>query len=418
MKAIATVALAASLVVGAVAQPHAHQHRHVKKHAGAEIEKRAPEVVIVYKTGPTVTVYQLGGEEISEEEAKKGLDSGVYVVIGETTPTYSSSLAPSSTSTTASSSTSQGGQFYESKVESSSTATPTPSKAVTVATSNAGAAAGIDADFPSGKVPCTEFVSSYGAIFLDYLGMKGWSGIQRTPNYKKGDASISFIETGITGDGCTPGSFCSYACPVGYQKTQWPAAQGSTLQSIGGLFCNANGMLELTRPEHPKLCEQGAGGVWVQNDLDAEASVCRTDYPGTESMVIPLVSKPGAKYPLTNPFSPAYYIWNNNPTTAQYYVNKKGIPVQDACLWNSKVDPGGAGNWAPVNIGVGKNSQGITFLSIFPNKPTTDALLDFNIEITGDISEKCQLINGAYTGGGNGCTVSDHVPYQTRHFQC
>ena len=198
---------------------------------------------------------------------------------------------------------------------------------------------------------------------------------------------------------------CSYACPPGYQKTQWPAEQGATGQSVGGLWCNDDGFLELTRPEYPKICEQGAGGVYVRNELSSSAAVCRTDYPGNEAMTIPVATSPGGTYPLTNPDSATYYKWQGKATTAQYYVNNAGVAVEDACVWTSSKFPSSAGNWAPTNIGVGKSEAGETYISIFPNLPTSTAVLDFDIEIVGDISGTCWLKKGQYSGN-NGCTVS------------
>ncbi|KAK2002814.1 beta-glucosidase [Colletotrichum falcatum] len=413
MRSIISIAIAASLAAGVVAQPHNHRHRHVKKDAASSLDKR--DVVVVYENGPTVTTYELGGKPISEEEAKKGIEDGLYVVVGETTPS-STPLPPASTSKAPA--PSKDAQFFEAKVEkptTSPTPSPTPAPSPTPSSSSQAAptstnppsGGGANSDFPSGKIPCSHFPSDYGAVPVEYLGTDGWTGIQRTPDYNIGDAAISFIETAVSGDsGCTKKSFCSYSCAVGYQKTQWPAAQGATKQSIGGLYCNSNGFLELSRPEKKTLCEQGAGGVTVQNDLDQQVSVCRTDYPGSESMVIATVPQPGQTLVLTNPLSSDYYVWNNSPTTAQYYVNKAGYGAEDSCLWKSAKDPLGAGNWAPINIGTGKSSDGNTYISIFNNAPTSTAKLDFNIEIVGDVNSKCALIDGVYTGGGTGCTTA------------
>ncbi|KDN61663.1 putative beta-glucosidase [Colletotrichum sublineola] len=412
-----TIAIAASLAAGVVAQPHNHRHRHVKKDAASPIDER--DVVIVYENGPTVTTYELGGKAISEEEAKKGIEDGLYVVVGETTPT-SSPLPPASTSKSPQPSPSKDAQFFEAKVEKSTTSsTPSPTPTPTPAPSSSSSAptpaksptggsggSGVNSEFPSGTIPCSHFPSEYGAVPVDYLGTNGWTSIQRTPDYSFGDAAIAFIETAISGDGgCTKKSFCSYSCGVGYQKTQWPSAQGATKQSIGGLYCNSDGFLELSRPEKKTLCEQGAGGVTVQNDLDQQVSVCRTDYPGSESMVIATVPQPGQSLALTNPLSSDYYVWNNSPTTAQYYVNKAGYGPEDSCVWKSAKDPLGAGNWAPINVGTGKSSDGNTYISIFNNAPTSTDKLDFNVEIIGGNS-KCALIDGSYTGGGTGCTTA------------
>ena len=398
MKNVISLAVAASLASGTLAQPHAHQHNH--RHVHQLMKRDAATCVTNYVAAATATVYVVGDKQISAEEAAKGLSDGVYVSVGETVPTFTPPPAPSSTLAAA--------EFKESPhATTSTTSTAAPSPSPKPPSSSNAAGTGLDASFPSGTIPCSQFPSAWGAIPVPWMNLGGWSGIQRTPGFKfRVDSAISYIETGIGGDGCTANSFCSYACPVGYQKLQWPTAQGATLQSIGGLFCNADGMLELTRPGVSQLCGKGAGGVFVKNDLDADCSVCRTDYPGTENMVVPLLASPGTTQPLTNPYSPDYYIWNNSPTTAQYYVNKKGYGLANSCVWVSPIDPIGAGNWAPVNIGVGKNAEGLTYLSIFANLPTSTAQLDYNIEITGDVSMVCSLINGVYSSGGNGCTVS------------
>ena len=389
---------------------HQNAHRSLRRQAPSRIEKREPNIVTQCVATATETVYELGGEQIPSEEAIEGLHDGSYTIIGETNPEADTSSG-------------YGGEFYEEQTssepvaESTSEPTPEPIESDTGDSDDSddsddadgdysSGGTGLDAEFESGKLSCSEFPSDYGAIPVDYLDIGGWCGVQRTPDYSEGDASISYIETAVKGEGCTPDSFCSYACPPGYQKTQWPDAQGSTLESIGGLYCNTDGKLELTRKNHSTLCSPGVEGIYIQNDLDEVVSTCRTDYPGTEAMTIPTVAKAGEKQPLTNPYSPDYYSWDGKATTAQYYVNKKGVSVEDACRWDSDENHDERGNWAPVNIGTGKNEDGITYLSIFPNKPTSDAQLDFNIEIKGDVSEECSLVGGKYTGGGDGCTVS------------
>ena len=73
---------------------------------------------------------------------------------------------------------------------------------------------------------------------------------------------------------------CSYACPPGYLKAQWPEAQGATGQSVGGIECK-NGKLYLPRAsETKKLCMAGTGGVKIHNQIGQSVPVCRTDYPG------------------------------------------------------------------------------------------------------------------------------------------
>jgi hypothetical protein len=224
------------------------------------------------------------------------------------------------------------------------------------------------------------------------------------------DTAISYIVTAIAGSGgCTANSFCSYACPAGYQKSQWPKSQGNTGQSIGGLYCNSGGMLELSRSSVPQICTQGAGGVQVTNNLSKNVAVCRTDYPGTEGETIPLNTLPGQTLPLTNVNSATYYTWEGSATTAQYYINPQGADVSDACCWGSAGT--NLGNWAPVNAGVGQGADGITFISLFPNVPTNPTgTLDYNIKITGAVSGDCEYRGGTFYNGNvqssTGCTVS------------
>lgn len=277
-----------------------------------------------------------------------------------------------------------------------------------------GGATGIDADFPDGELDCSSFPSQYGALALDYLGLGGWSGLQYTPNFSLKDLAISFIETGVAAPSGQTG-FYSYACPDGYIKSQWPSAQGNTGQSIGGLYCNSQGKLELTRGDvSKKLCEAGIPGITIKNKMGSGTSVCRTDYPGTENMVIPLDATSGGTFQLANVASNNYYVWQGKPTTLQYYVNKKGVNAEDGCRWTCASDPQGCGNWAPINIGVGQDATGITYLSIFPNSAVSKAVLDFNIDITGDSTIECYYhVGEGFSGGANGCTVSTMNP---RHF--
>lgn len=428
MKNLINYTLAASLAAGAAATSHNHLHRHVKKDAGSKVEKRQPDVVTEFVIGATETVYQLGGKLLDAQQAKAGLEGGDFVVVGESTPTYTPPPPPPPPTTTSVSKV--AAQFIE-KPSSSSAPPPPPSssppppptttsqpppppkstrapapKPSSTGHSSPSGGTGLSAKFPSGQVKCSEFPSQYGAVPLDWLNMDGWAGLQFVPGFSASALSISNIITGIAGQSCSAGCMCSYACPPGYQKSQWPKAQGATKQSIGGIFCNSDGYLELTRDGSSTLCEPGAGGVTIKNDLSEVVSTCRTDYPGTESMVIPAIAQPGEEVVLTNPIQDAYYVWDGKSTSAQYYVNKKGLGPKDACVWNSPSDPQGAGNWSPVIVGVGKASDGITYISIFQNSPTSTAQLDFNIEITGDVNTKCSYVNGQWSGGSsNGCTT-------------
>ena len=77
-------------------------------------------------------------------------------------------------------------------------------------------------------------------------------------------------------------------------------------------------------------------------------------------------------------------------TSAQYYVNMAGVEMSKACSWGQdETGSGNAyGNWASVNIGVGTNSNGATFISLLSteqNKPNKIVPLGFNIEVQGDL---------------------------------
>lgn len=421
MKGLFKTAVAAAVVAGVVAQPHnhghAHLHRHARKHnqSPVELEKRTDKTVIITEVveGPTVVKYVLDGQVIPEEKAQEGIAAGQFAVVGSSKPSFS---APPPSVTTSIVLPEHGGQFFEKTTSAKPEPTTTSEAPKVKATEEpepekeeeeeeepeVPKGTGLDAEFPSGKIRCSEVPTDYGAVKIPWSTTRGWTTLASFGDWVKGKA-VDNIDQPIDGT-CGPKMMCSYACPPGYQKTQWPEEQGATGQSVGGLWCNADGFLELTRPSVKTLCEAGAGGVFVRNELDDNAAVCRTDYPGNENMIIPVDTQPGGTYPLTNPDSRTYYKWEGKPTTAQYYVNNAGVPVQEACKWKSEKYPDSAGNWSPTNIGVGKSLTGETFLSVFPNLPTSHAILNFDIKVEGDISGTCWLKAGTYSQD-KGCTV-------------
>ena len=287
----AILALAAAGSVSAGGHRHRHHHHHAKR------DPLATKVVTV--PGPTVIEYELDGEVITKEEACKGIKEGILEWADDEGHPNACAPEPSR----------DGGQFFE---KPSTTSTPAPSTThVEVPTPTpepvkptpkpqpkpkpeekpeepkedddpdtdlpGDSGEGLDREFPDGEISCSDFPDEYGPLNLDYLGMGGWSGIQYVT--LSGNA-FSTIHTGIKGSDCRDGAMCSYACPPGYQKSQWPEAQGANGESVGGLSCR-NGKLHLTNPSlSKKLCIPGTGGIFVENKLSEVVSVCRTDYPG------------------------------------------------------------------------------------------------------------------------------------------
>ncbi|EPE04858.1 septation protein sun4 [Ophiostoma piceae UAMH 11346] len=448
MKGFVQIAVTAAMAAGAAAEHnHGHMHRHralnvehqqAKREAAAPVEvparvgKRAAASVATANV-PVETKYVYSdGEAVDLDEAKQCIADGECIVVGTSTPTStaiptatkhaaeffeskSSSTVPSTTSTTSSSSTSTSStstsststssSFSSTSTSTSSTSTSSSSTSSAAATSSAAVSSGSGTDFPNGKIPCSTFPSEYGAVALDWLDLDGWASIQTTGSWTVGTL-ISYIEQAITG-GCVKNSFCSYACAPGQSKAQWPTtSQGATGQSIGGLWCNADGYLERTNPHFTTLCQDGLGGITIKNELEEQSCVCGTNYPGDEKMSIPLVTKPGGEYTLTNINAATAYQWQGKYTSGQFYVNNQGVALDQACVWDSSDYPESAGNWAPVNIGAGTDINGVTYISIFPNTPTTTAKLDFDIVISGDINGDCYLKGGVYYGGSSGCTTA------------
>ncbi|CAK7206766.1 Sperm-associated antigen 4 protein [Sporothrix eucalyptigena] len=428
MKNLVQLAVTAALAAGATAemghQRHAHMHRHraVNVPAADVVEKRAPAVTTVVTPVETKYVYS-DGESVNAAEAKECIENGECLVVGTSTPT--------STTAATTKATKQAAEFFESKASSStktsttstSTSTSTTSTSTSTSTTstsststtaaaastsaaNSTSGSGSSSEFPSGQIPCSHFPSDYGAVAVDWVGLDGWASIQTTGSWTPGVSISDIVEP--TSGGCTSGSFCSYACAPGQTKAQWPTtSQGSTGQSIGGLWCNSDGYLELTNDNFNTLCMDGLGGISVENQLSDVACVCGTNYPGNEMMNIPLVTQPGGTYTLTNINAKTAYQWEGKYTSGQFYVNNAGVSEEQACIWTSSEYPDSAGNWAPVNIGAGTDIYGVTYISIFPNTPTSTAQLDFDIEITGDITSECYLKSGSYPDGSTtGCTTA------------
>lgn len=286
------VLLSAALGLVAAQPRHGHMHLH---------EKKAPSPVADASAGPTVVVYSLNGIIISYDEVMEGIQNGTLVWangapefasdVSSSSSTYSTSFAssssysaPTSTSISSSSSSSSYVAPTSSSVYSSSSAwsssaySSAASSSTSSSYSSSSSSSGVTTTFPDGEISCDTFPSDYGAVAVDHLGNDGWTGIQYPQSLLS--AGFSDINT-ITSGGCADGYYCSYACPAGYQKAQWPSTQGATGQSVGGLLCK-DGYLYKTNSDFDTLCITGTTEVTilVENNMDELASICRTDYPG------------------------------------------------------------------------------------------------------------------------------------------
>lgn len=316
-------------------------------------------------------------------------------------PTTSSSAAAATISSNTnlvivtSSSSSTKAQTTTSSTSTSSTATSKATSSGDDSSYPAGDLAdysGPSGDFEDGVLSCSDFPSGNGVIALNHLGFGGYSGIENSD--------------GSTGGNCREGSYCSYACQSGMSKTQWPDNQPSNGVSIGGLLCKG-GKLYRSNTQTTKLCEWGVQKASVVSEISQSVAICRTDYPGTENMVIPTVVGPGSSSVLTTVDQDSYYKWLGQPTSAQYYVNNAGVSWTDGCVWGSAGS--GIGNWAPLNFGAGY-TNGIAYLSLIPNPNNYDSL-NYKVKIVADgsdsvVSGSCVYDNGKYNGNGaDGCTV-------------
>ena len=297
------------------AQPHRHHHHHA--------EKRAPDVEVVTVPGPTVYAFEFNGQSMSQDQVCKGIADGTLMwapgtgenpcsdpALTQIAVTTSSTTFGSATATSTSSAS--GNELLANPGTTSSASPSITSTSVPVSSTKASATSAIAAatsaapvsqdsssndgsvdsqiaknpnvgkEFPDGQLDCSVFPEEYGAIPVEWMKMDGWSGIQYVQ--MSGNAVTSIV-TGTAGSACASNSdgtaMCSYACPPGYQKSQWPEDQGSTGQSVGGIMCGSDGKLHLTNPGlSSKLCMQGSGLVSVKNTLGANVGICRTDYPG------------------------------------------------------------------------------------------------------------------------------------------
>lgn len=364
---LSSLLLLSSSVLAAPAVHHKDRHN----------EKR--EVVVV-----TRYVDQAGNEvpegiqtTLSSQPAATDAVSNAVTTSAAETSTLSSSSSSSSSSASASSSGSSSGSSSSSSggVNGDLSDFSDPSK-----------------EFEDGVIPCSQFPTGQGAVKLDWVGLDGW-------------ASIMDLD-GNTASTCQDGFYCSYACQAGMSKTQWPSEQPSDGRTVGGLQCK-NGFLYRANQDSKYLCEWDQNSASAVNKKSESICMCRTDYPGSENMVVPTVVDASCSKPVSVVKEDSYYQWQGKKTSTQYYVNNAGVSVEDGCIWGE--EGSGVGNWAPVVLGAGY-TNGITYLSIIPN-PNNSNPPNYNIKIVADegstINGDCKYENGAYSGSGSdGCTVS------------
>ncbi|CCC71184.1 hypothetical protein NCAS_0G02970 [Naumovozyma castellii] len=389
----------ASIVSSAAMASALPQVNHGHQHKRAVAVKYVYETVVVDGNGKTLTPALAEATNVNEipvATATVNADKKA-VSAAATTATTATTLAPTTTSAKTTSTVAPAQSKASSVAPQASTAAASSSSSSSSSSSNGiygdlASFSGPSSKFEDGTIACDQFPSGQGVISVDWVGGNGWSGIENT------DTS--------TGGSCKEGSYCSYACQPGMSKTQWPSEQPADGRSVGGLLCK-NGFLYRSNTNTDYLCEWGVEAADVVSELSQGVAICRTDYPGTENMVIPTYVEAGNTLPLTVVDQDSYYTWRGLKTSAQYYVNNAGVSVEDGCVWGT--DGSGVGNWAPLNFGAG-STNGISYLSLIPN-PNNKSPLNFNVKIVAaddnsQVDGNCYYENGSFVGGEDGCTVA------------
>lgn len=271
-------------------------------------------------------------------------------------------------------------------------AAPAPAPKAPASDNQKKSSSGSATTFQDGTIPCSQFPSQYqGVVPVEWVGFGGW-------------ASVMALD-GSTSNSCEDGFYCSYACQPGMSKTQWPSNQPADGRSVGGLLCKG-GFLYRSNQDFDSLCVADISSGYVKSELSESVALCRTDYPGSENMVIPTELGAGSTQPLCVVDEDHYFLWKGMKTSAQYYVNNAGVSVQDGCIWGTP--EAGVGNYAPVVIGSG-STNGLTYLSLIPN-PNNRNPPNYNIRIEATegstINGDCSYINGQFSGSQDGCTVT------------
>lgn len=295
------LAICATIAVVTAKPP---SHPHLRAHAIMR-DARPEHVVYVPAAIETVVKYVLDGHEITEEEVRQGIANGT-LIWGNDGVLSTSSTAPIALPTQPPAipeAPKPSASATQKKVEPApqpSAAPAAPSKSPSSPASEVdttpkqpndlvdqnGHCASCDNEFPNGKILCSKFPYGYGAIPLNQEGLGGWSGIQ-DPGYRGGDGFDDIrtvVSSSCNGQSCcTEGTYCSYGCPNPYLKLSFPKMQGRTGQTVGGLYCNNQGYLEMADGSLGKtLCGKDSDHMTVKvvSRLSKPVSFCRTDYPG------------------------------------------------------------------------------------------------------------------------------------------
>ena len=135
-------------------------------------------------------------------------------------------------------------------------------------------------DFPDGTISCSQFPIEY-AVPVPWQNLGGWASVHAFSHPNAHGRLVGLANQ--VNSNCFSGTYCSYHCPAGMVKAQWPEThQGVNGESVGGLECRDN-LLFLTRAHASrKLCMEGstAATAWIENKLDQVVSICATNYPG------------------------------------------------------------------------------------------------------------------------------------------
>ena len=347
-----------------------HQH-HMHKREAAVVTKTEVHTVIVNGANPTQPVLDVvtTADLVNNDE------------LGATATTSAAAETTAAAATTAAETTAD--ETTSATTAAETTAANSPVEKSSSLKSGSGS-------FQDGTIPCSEFPSVDGIVAVDWVGLGGW-------------ASVMALD-GSTSNSCTDGFYCSYACKAGMSKTQWPSDQPSDGRSVGGLLCKG-GFLYRSNQNSDSLCENDLATGFVKSELSDVVSLCRTDYPGSENMVVPIELNGGSTQPLSVVDEDTYYMWQGKKTSAQYYVNNAGVSVEDGCIWGTAA--AGVGNYAPIVIGSG-STNGLTYLSLIPN-PNNKNAANYNIRIEAtegsSINGECTYINGQLSSP-DGCTVT------------